>query len=75
MYQQIRLIWLNTVKGLGMAEFYRKKIGGRMEMDRFRWIYFGVDLRNIQSFICFNIPRYNGFYFRTEPGIPKIARR
>jgi len=59
-----------------MAEFYRKKIGGRMEMDRFPLDLLRCRFEEYSElYMLLIFQGYNGFYFRTEPGIPKIARR
>ncbi|HOM02179.1 MAG TPA: hypothetical protein PLH43_05055 [Acetivibrio sp.] len=47
-------IWLNTGERFwAWLNFVGRRSAAGWRWTGFRWIYFGVDLRNIQSFVCF----------------------
>jgi hypothetical protein len=47
-------IWLNTGESFwAWLVFVGRRSAAGWRWTGFRWIYFGVDLRNIESFICY----------------------
>jgi hypothetical protein len=47
-------IWLNTGESFwAWLIFVGRRSAAGWRWTGFRWIYFGVDLRNIESFVCF----------------------